>query len=464
MAGTVLIVDDEVQLIRHLEHLLRREGYQVLGVHNAAEARKVITSFYPDVVLIDRKLPDADGTELMTELLEVHPGARYLIITAYGSIRSAVEATRLGATDYLTKPFEPDELLLAVRNAMLASIREEEISVLRRGGRARFKTSDKETQENRSLQYVSEAMRSTLAQARQAAASDSIVLLQGESGSGKDFVARYIHDNSRRSEGPYFTLNCAALAPELAESELFGHEPGAFTGARGRKRGLLELAEGGTLLLNEIGELTVPLQAKLLTFLDTRQFTRVGGETQISVNARLIAATNRELEKEVAQGNFRSDLYYRLNVISIRIPPLRSRIDDLPLIVRDILEQLSEELGLHQIPEVDQGSINAMSGYHWPGNVRELRNVLERGLMLSGPSQHRLKINSTAFGGQPDSWSYTVSFPAGKTIHDVTKDMKRSLVLEALRRTGGSRQSAARLLGISRHALAYQMKSIGLDD
>lgn len=463
MAGTVLIVDDEVQLVRHLEHLLRSEGYQVLGVHSALEARRAVTSFYPDVVLVDLKLPDAEGTSLMTELLNSHPRAGYIIITAYGSIRSAVEATRLGAMEYLTKPFEPDVLLVAVRNAMQARLREEEITVLRSAGKPRYKRAvGKEPVPSDEPRCVSEIMRSTFSQAKHAALSDSIILLLGESGSGKDYLARYMHDNSRRSSGPFFTLNCAAVSPELAESELFGHEPGAFTGARGRKRGLLELAEGGSLLLNEIGELSITMQAKLLTFLDTRSFTRVGGETQISVNARLIAATNRDLEKEVAEGRFRSDLYYRLNVISIHIPPLRNRIEDLPIIVGDILEQLTDELGLPEVPKLESGTIEALSGYHWAGNVRELRNVLERALMLSDSGN--IKVSPSALGsGSVDTWSFTTHFPKERSLHDITKDLKRSLVLEALRRSGGNRQVAARLLGISRHALAYQMKSIGLE-
>ena len=226
--------------------------------------------------------------------------------------------------------------------------------------------------------YPSETMKVTLAEALRAAETDSMILLTGESGSGKDYLAQYIHDHSRRSSGPFFSINCAAVAPELAESELFGHEPGSFTGAKGRKRGLFELAEGGTLLLNEIGELSVRLQAKLLTFLDTKSFTKVGGERMVTVNARLIAATNRNLEQEVKEGRFRADLYYRLNVLAIRIPPLRERIEDIPVIVRQILGQLVAEMQLLYVPEIDEKAMDKLRRYRWPGNVRELRNVLER--------------------------------------------------------------------------------------
>jgi len=466
MAGTVLIVDDEVQLVRHLEHLLRSEAYQVVGVHSAAEARRAVKSLYPDVVLLDLRLPDGDGTTLMGELMSQHPSARYIIITAHGSIPSAVQATLKGASDYLTKPFEPDDLLLSVGNAMRDRLREEEIKVLRKVGRSRYKgrpDTDAAAAVPESPGYVSESMGFTLARANQAAGSDSIILLLGESGSGKDYLARYIHDNSRRANGPFFTVNCAAVSPELAESELFGHEPGAFTGARGRKRGLLELAEGGTLLLNEIGELSMPMQAKLLTFLDTRMFTRVGGETQIRVNARLIAASNRDLEKEAAEGRFRSDLYFRLNVLTIRMPPLRQRIEDLPALVKEIMDELASDMASAEIPRIDADTMKTLAGYHWPGNVRELRNVLERALMLS--SSGKIELSSLGIDNQhEETWSYTVHFPRDRSLHDVTHEFKRSLVLEALRRSGGSRQGASRLLGISRHALAYQMKSVGLAD
>jgi DNA-binding NtrC family response regulator len=464
MEGTVLIVDDEVQLVRHLEHLLKREGYQAFGVHNAADAKKAVSEYDPDVILVDLRLPDADGTTLMAELQQEHSGIRFIMITAYGSIKSAVEATRLGALDYLAKPFEPDELLISVRNAIREKFSQEEIRLLRSANRPKYKrrNTKQAAGQDPATQYTSEAMRQTVLQARQAAAGDSIVLLLGESGSGKDYLARIIHDNSRRKDGPFFALNCAAVSPELAESELFGHEPGAFTGARGRKRGLLELAEGGTLLLNEIGELSMPMQAKLLTFLDTRMFNRVGGESQIKVNARLIAATNRDLEEEVALGSFRRDLFYRLNVISIKIPPLRHRIDDLPDLAREIVDQLVEDMALHDVPDPDDETIRLLSTYNWPGNVRELRNVLERWLML--PPEDRANLTALGIDSRQENWSYTLSFPTDKDIHEVTRDMKRSLVQEALRRSSGSKQGAARLLGISRHALAYQLKSIGLDD
>jgi PAS domain S-box-containing protein len=307
----------------------------------------------------------------------------------------------------------------------------------------------------------SPAMRATLRAARLAAQTDSIVLLTGESGSGKDHIARYIHDNSKRSHGPFFSINCAAVSPELAESELFGYESGAFTGSKGPKRGLLELAEGGTILLNEIGELSPSLQAKLLTFLDTRQFTRVGGVKLFTVNARLIAATNRNLEKEVKLHRFRQDLFYRLDVFSIEVPPLRQRIEDIPALVGDILANLSSKLGLDSVPHLDSKALKALEVYPWPGNVRELRNVLERALILGGKrriSREDLTLNAkfkTKEVGQ--EWSVTFGFPENETINDVTMNLKRHLVVEALRRSHGSRKQAAALLGISPDSLKHYM-------
>ncbi|MGB6065426.1 MAG: sigma 54-interacting transcriptional regulator [Desulfomonilaceae bacterium] len=316
--------------------------------------------------------------------------------------------------------------------------------------------------------YPSKAMKSTLSKAAMVAKRASIILLAGESGSGKDYLAQYIHNRSDRSNGPYLSVNCAAIAPQLAESELFGHEKGAFTGAHGRKRGLLELAEGGTLLLNEIGELSLALQAKLLTFLDTRKFTRVGGEKEITVNARLIAATNRDLEKEVLEGRFRKDLYYRLNVMTIRVPPLRDRQEDIPVLVQEILSQLRNELHLQKTPAISPAAMNALKKYNWPGNVRELRNVLERDLILSQGKD--LDVADIGLRSREDAYnsnnktSFTVCFPCDDSLNEITQEVKRFLVNQALHKSGGSRTGAARLLGISRYSLKHYMKSLGFSE
>ncbi len=310
-------------------------------------------------------------------------------------------------------------------------------------------------------EYPSQAMKDTLDKALSAAQSETVTLLTGESGCGKDYLARYIHERSRRSTGPFYSINCAALPPELAESELFGHEAGAFTGASRGKRGLLELAEGGTLLLNEIGELSLGMQAKLLTFMDTRAFTRVGGERTVTVNARLLAATNRELEEEVAKARFRVDLFYRLNVLRIRVPPLRERIEDIPILVNQIFSQIAVELQLPAPPQIDPANMTRLTRYAWPGNVRELRNVLERALIISGSGPMRFDSLAQNQNGSPD-WSWNTSFPPRLPLNDLVKSLKRSVIQEALVRTGGKKNEAARLLGVTRHILRRQMEAAGL--
>lgn len=316
--------------------------------------------------------------------------------------------------------------------------------------------------------YSSVLMEATLEQIRLAALSESIVLLLGESGSGKDYLAKYLHGHSRRAGGPFFAINCAALTASLAESELFGHEPGSFTGSRGRKRGLLEMAEGGTLLLNEIGELSQELQAKLLTFLDTQSFTRVGGEKTIHVNARLVGATNRDLECEVAAGRFREDLYYRLNVFAIRVPSLRERKDDIPFLARDILETLSVKLGRSSPPVLEASALEALDRYNWPGNVRELRNVLERALILCRGDVIRSDDISLPKRKSDDlsddkEIPVTVSVSGGSNLNETLERAKRSIIVGALGRCSGNVSAAARLLGVSRDALRHHMKMLELD-
>lgn len=317
------------------------------------------------------------------------------------------------------------------------------------------------------LEYPSAAIQETLKQVNLASRTDSIVLFLGESGSGKDHLARMLHDKSNRSGGPFLAINCAALAPELVESELFGHERGSFTGSQGRKRGLLELAEGGTLVLNEIGELPLPLQAKLLTFLDTQSFMRVGGEKPVQVNTRLVAATNRDLEKEAEAGNFRKDLFYRLNVFTIRVPPLRHRIEDLPILAHAILVSLMERMGRHSAPDLPTATQDALAGYGWPGNVRELRNVLERALILCDGETITvdnlgLSRKHAPADAQEGELKFSVTVGEGTSMDEALRETKRTLVQDALRLCGGSVKDAAELLGISRASLNHHMKYLGI--
>jgi PAS domain S-box-containing protein len=308
-------------------------------------------------------------------------------------------------------------------------------------------------------EYHSPAMRAALARASVAANSDLIVLIEGESGSGKDYLARYIHNNSKRSGGPFYAINCAAITEDLAESELFGHEAGAYTGAMRRKRGLVELAEGGTLLLNEIGELSLPIQAKLLTFLDTFSFTRVGGERSVTVNVRIMAATNRDLSQAVSRGEFRRDLFFRLNVFGIRVPPLRERLADIPVLTRQIVGQLAREHRLTAGLSVRPEDMEKLMQYSWPGNVRELKNVLERSVMLSEGPDLRLDFLEVAEPHQCES-PWIVEFPPSPSITSAIGELKRQFIELALQQTDGNKCAAARILGISRYALQRQMKAL----
>ncbi len=316
--------------------------------------------------------------------------------------------------------------------------------------------------------YISRAMREAMAQTELAAKTESVILFQGESGSGKDYLTRYLHESSNRASGPFLGINCAALPEELVESELFGHEPGSFTGSVRRKRGLVELAEGGTLLLNEVGELPLRLQAKLLTFMDNKSFMRVGGEREIRVNSRVVAASNRDLKREVQAGNFRADLYYRLNVFCINVPPVRERLEDLPVLVAELLDSLSKRMGRSQSPRVDKAVMEVLKGYQWPGNVRELRNVLERALILCGKSDqiavgHLGVAYQVGFDvTQSHNRLRSVEIADLRSFPEALSETKRSLIEEALQRSGGSIKQTALILGITRDSLVHYMKSLGI--
>ncbi len=309
-----------------------------------------------------------------------------------------------------------------------------------------------------SSKYASKTMLATMELASQAAETDSIVLLQGESGTGKDNLARWIHSHSRRADSPFLPINCAALPQELAESELFGHESGAFTGAKSGKKGLLELAEGGTLLLNEIGDLSLPLQSKLLVFLDTRSFLRLGGEKAVHVDARIIAASYKNLDAEVAAGRFLEPLFHRLNVWPIRLPPLRDRIEDIVILVKELAGTIASEMHLSPIPRIDARTTASLADYRWPGNIRELRNVIERGLILWRKGPLRLPVPSLA--NDEIDQPYKAGLVPGKSFRDLTREAMESICLHAIRRHGGNKKAAARALGISRDSLYRHLKSL----
>jgi DNA-binding NtrC family response regulator len=360
-----------------------------------------------------------------------------------------------GAVDYLSKPFDIDEMTFAVREALARRHLADQLTTLR----AHSPAGDPEPPT-----WPSMAMRQVMTLAERAAKRSSVVLLLGESGTGKNWLSRHIHRHSPRADGPYFTVNCATVSRDLAESEMFGHEPGAFTGSRGRKRGLMELADGGTLVLDEIGDMDPTLQAKLLTFLDTQTFVRVGGEENIRIDTRIFACTNVDIEARVKAGGFRQDLFYRLNVLPIRLPPLRERVEDLPILAAYLLERLSNELRMSPRARLSPEAEARLVSYPWPGNIRELRNVLERALILSHDGQIRADdLPLPADGPSRAEWVLQVRFPQNRSLHAVTADVARNLIKEALRRAG-TKQEAAALLGLSRHALAHQLKSLGLEE
>jgi DNA-binding NtrC family response regulator len=302
----------------------------------------------------------------------------------------------------------------------------------------------------------------TIAKASLAANSDESVLILGEIGSGKDYLARYVHDRSRRGNGPFYVLNCAAVSEREAESGLFGHEPGAFEGAKTRKRGLLELSEGGSLLLNEVGKLSPRLQSKLVAFLSTGSVYRAGGVERISSNARIMAATRGDIQGQVETGRFREDLFSLLSAFTLEIPPLRTRTEDIPVLAGDILAHIASEMGLGRVPQLDDEAVRQLEEYHWPGNIRELRTVLERAVMVSRDRQTIRVPRLTE--EEASDWSITVHFPRNRSVHTVADAVKRSLAVEALRRAKGKRQDAANLLGISRHAFLRLTKAVGLDE
>jgi DNA-binding NtrC family response regulator len=464
MQGTVLIIDDNENFALFLKRLIGAEGFDTAVAHDAVAARKVIARIYPDVVLMDIRLPDADGVELMKELKDSYPGSQFIMMTAFGSIQSAIESMRLGALDYLTKPFEEEELLVLLQSAMARSAINEEVN------RLRSKAPDfTASWEEGWPKYPSITMRKLLAEVSNMAKSDGNLLLTGDSGVGKNYMARWIHKLSGRAGGPFFDISCTALTPSLIESELFGHEPGAFTGSKGRKRGLVELADGGSLFLDEIGDMDQTLQSKLLTFLDTHTLRRIGGERTIEVDARIIVATNRDLEALVEEGRFRKDLYYRLNVLEIRLPPPRERREDIPVLVKELCKSLGREMGFSQPPQVTEEVLEKLMAHDWPGNIRELRNVLERAIILSADKLTIAEVpvhaekNGPRLADSGKGKAFEVPFPeAGISLKNMLSELTRKVISEAILRSK-TRNEAARLLGISRYSLAHYIKTLNID-
>jgi len=473
----VLIVDDEPNLRKILAAQLSRDGYDVLLAEDGEEGLALLREHHIDLVVTDLKMPKVDGMTLLREALKEQADLPIVMITAHGTVDTAVEALKLGAFDYLTKPFDKDEVRQVVAKALKTKALSDVEATLPTAAEekdipgARF-----------GIIGESPGVTEVYSVLQRVADSPTTVLVTGESGTGKELVARALHDHSSRKSKPFIKVNCAAIPKELIESELFGYERGAFTGAVTSKPGRFELANGGTLFLDEIGEIPVEMQVKLLRVLQESEFERVGGIKTIRVDVRLVAATNRDLKKLIAQGTFREDLFYRLNVVSIRLPALRERNTDIPLLVDHFLRKFNERLK-KSVSGVEPEALELLSAYGWPGNIRELENVMERAVLFcdgqklrsedlpgelrgsAGTSTPSGSI-SPAAGSEPPPGVDVGSLPAEGGLKEHVKvamsRLERDLVSRALKQTNGNVTHAARLLKISRKGLQLKMKELGL--
>ncbi len=449
----ILVVDDEPSMQEMLGIMLRREGYDVTVVGSRAEAARALAQGPAHMVITDIKLPDGDGLEILRHVRSAAPETSVIVMTAYGSAQTAVAALKMGAYDYLIKPFDIDELKIVVRNALEKQRLEAENLLLK----AEFRSQHALDR----IIGVSAAMAGVFSLVRTVAPTVSTVLLSGESGTGKELVAKAIHALSPRKDGPFISVNCGALTETLLESELFGHMKGAFTDAYQSRRGLFEAANRGTLMLDEIGETSPAMQVKLLRALQERKVRRVGGTDEVNVDVRVIAATNQPLEDLVRSGRFREDLFYRINVIPIRIPPLRERREDVPLLAEHFLKRVSQEMG-KQVQRISADAMLRLTNHSWPGNVRELENVIERAVALeTTPAVLGERLPETvgrAHGQQRRSVALGGGFVLGDHLDRVEKD----LVCSALAESGGSQKDAARLLGITPRSLRYLARKHGL--
>jgi DNA-binding NtrC family response regulator len=455
--ANILVVEDERLIRWSLEQQLRREGYSVQSVETGAEALQRIQVDSPDLVLLDVRLPDADGVELLGRLRAADPECLVIMMTAHGGVETAVRAMKLGAQDYVSKPFDVEELKLTIRKAL-------ETRTLRRDV-ARFQVEATQGSSLDDLVGISRAVADLKGLIQRIAQSDATtVLLQGESGTGKDLVARVIHFASQRARAPFLAVNCMALPEHLLESELFGHERGAFTDARALKKGLFEQADGGTVYLDEIGDMRPDLQGKLLRLIEEKRFRRVGGLRDIKADIRIIAATNRDLTKSLAAGEFRADLYYRLKVFPLFLSPLRERPEDVLLLARYFISRFCREMRREPLTLHSEAQAR-LTRYAWPGNVRELRNVLERAIILAPGSVLDPEHLPLELGDQPTRQADVASRPASVSLPTEglrLEEVERDLVRQALEATEGNQVRAARLLGISRDALRSRMKKFGL--
>jgi two-component system response regulator AtoC len=449
----ILIIDDEEGVRTSLQLLLEEEGYRVQTAADGAAGLERAQCETFDVVLCDVRMPGQDGLSLLPELLAAQPDATTLMMSAYGDVDQALAAVRAGAYDYLAKPFQPEELLLCIRKA-------QEREGLRRENR-RLRQQLGEGRGRPVLVAASAAMRSVLELVERASEYKTTVLITGESGTGKEVVARTIHEMSGRAAAPFIAVNCGAIPESLIEAELFGHARGAFTGADAERRGLFREADGGTLFLDEIGELSLNLQVKLLRVLQEEEVRPIGEPKPISVDVRILTATARSLETEIPAGRFRSDLYYRLNVFGIHIPPLRERLEDLPLLADPLLRALSRRIG-KTVSGIEPDALELLKGYGWPGNVRELENMLERAVILARGES--VTTADLPLAPASDSTGAQVPTPRDEdlSIKRRVRQLEERLIRLALERTGGNRTRASRILELSPRALQYKLKEYAI--
>lgn len=449
----ILVVDDEQSLRDFLAIMLKKEGHEVVTAENGDTALKAVQAEIFDLVISDVRMPGADGITVLKSVKEVSPETVVVMITAFATAETAVEAMKLGASDYIIKPFKIDELKLIINNSLeKRHLRKENILLKReiesRAGLANFIGK-------------SEQMQKVFALIRQVAETNSTVLITGESGTGKELVARAVHFSGLRKNGPFVTVNCGALPETLLESELFGYMKGAFTGAASNKQGLFEAANGGAIFLDEISATTPALQIKLLRVLQEREFMRVGGTTTIKVDLHILAASNKDLRDEVAKGRFREDLYYRLNVIPIHLPPLRDRKEDIPLLIDHFLHKMSQrENGRLAAKKIDGAAMKALMTYSWPGNIRELENMIER-LVIIAPTETIAfeHIPDSLKNVHPDSDLLSLELPdKGLDLVTLLETAEKTLLCKALEKTGGVKTEAAKLLGLSFRSFRHRIQ------
>ena len=446
MIPLVLVIDDEPSVGRSLKRVLADRGYRVSVAHTAAEGLARAQSERPQVVLLDHHLPDADGLEVLSSLLETDPRVRVVVITAFGDTALAVRFIKAGAFDFLTKPYEMEHLVHTVDAARRDSEAQLQLSL--------YRLRETRSAAVRRIVGESPAILDVLSTVEKVARSDATsVLLSGESGTGKELAARAIHELSDRAKAPFTDLNCSSFSEALLENELFGHEKGAYTDARDTKLGLVELTDGGTLLLDEVGDMPLVTQAKLLRFLDTRRFKRVGGTRDLDVDIRVVAASNKDLQAEIEKGRFREDLFYRLQVVSIHMPPLRERGDDVLLLTRYFLEQFSRKFN-RRFDRVDPAAEDALRAYSWPGNVRELKNVIERAVLLEeGPVLRMSHLPREIAREERGTRLWEKGVPS-------LEEVENQHILRVLEHTGNNKSQAARLLKISRQGLLDRLKRL----